>query len=643
MNRLTAALSQAFSGRERSLAQAARLVAKEHFHAALIVYRRAAERGSVDAMMALAGLYERGQGTPISIPQALKWYQAAAEQGHVDGHFGAGCCLMRMERIPRGVRGWYQSVADDEPARAAELGALLGTRMDIGDPYELARKHLVEACRQGHAEAHYRLAELLVRGLGGERAVGQAHDLYIVAAAAGIAGAEYGLGELYRSGEGCEADSETALVWYKRAAGRGHVPAQLMVAQQLITHGTPEDAEQARFWLGPGSEQGAPHADFLLAVIDLAPATPDRDVERGKTHLRRAAAKGHLHAMKQLAQIYDEGLCDEARDQTEAAGWYKKAAEAGDAESQFAIGRMYARGEGVPQVSTSAARWFARSAEGGHVLATFNCAILLERGEGVSTDPAAARGLFIKAAERGLAAAQFKLGSDLLNENPAQLNGVAWLEKAASQHHVGALALLGLLYGRGEHVAKDVAVAITYLERAAALGHIASHLRLAAFLRMQGAPVEEVIKSLVAAADGGSSDAELALAQMYFDGDGVDVDLPVGLTWLEKAASHGHPQALFDLGVRYCRGDGVSQDVTLGEKFYGEAGNAGHIVGKFNYALMVLSRSGADEDRETARRSLRDAALSGLTEAQEACRTYQVAYEFDDMSDEPDLQDSGHR
>jgi len=642
MGQLAASFQRLFNRRERFLHRAAQLMAKEHFYAALTAYRRAAERGSVEAMLALAGIYERGQGTPISFPQALEWYQAAAEKGHGEGHFGAGSCLMRMERIPRGVRSWYQNIAEDEPERAAELGALLGTRMDLEDPYKLAREHLIEAGRQGHKEAPYRLAELLVRGLGGERAPEKAHDLYIVAAAAGIAGAEYGLGELYRQGEGCEANSDTAFTWYKRAAGKGHLPAQLMVAQHLIARSTPDDLIEARQWLRPGSEHGAPHADFLLAVIDLSPTTPERDEERGKTHLRRAASKGHLHAMKRLGQIYDEGRLGEARNATEAAGWYKKAAETGDVESQFAIGRMYARGEGVPQITTSAARWFAKSAEGGHALAQFNYAVFLERGEGVLQDAQSARDFLTRAAEQGLAAAQFKLGRDLLHESAAQQDDVAqqdgldWLEKAASQEHVGALALLGLLYGSGDQITRDPRRAIAYLQHAAALGHGPSYLQLAHLLHAEHAPIQEVLDTLIGASQAGSAEAEFTLARMYFSADGVEGDVPKAVKWLESAASHGHPQALFDLAVRHCRGDGVTQDILLGAKLYRDAGQAGHITGKFNYAMMILGPRDIEGDHDLARLLLREAARAGLNEAQEACRTYQVAYEAEDDRDEFD-------
>lgn len=623
-------IRQLLDPRPRALRRAERLMEKEHFYDALIAYRQAAEQGSVEAMLALAGLYERGQGTPISFPHALEWYQAAAAKGHVDGHFGSGSCLMRMERIPRGMRSWFQDVTVEEPERAAELGLLLGTRMDLEEPYTLAREHLLEACRQGHGEAHYRLAELYVRGLGGERDLKRAHDLYVVAAAAGIAGAEYGLGELYRQGDEIEANRETALVWYKRAATKGHLPAQLMVAQELMARGAREDLAEARLCLQPRGENSAPHADYLLAMIDLSPTTPDRDEDRGKMHLRRAASKGHLHAIKRLAQIHDEGLFGEARDVTEAAGWYKKAAEAGDVEAQFLIGRMYARGEGVPQILSSAARWFAKSAEGGHALARFNYAMFLERGEATSDDPHAARGLLTQAAKQGLTAAQFKLGRDLLQDSETREEGLRWLERAAAHEHVAASALLGQLFANGEHVTRDSKRAIAYLQRAAALGHSASYLQLAHLLRIENAPADDVLEVLLAAAQAGSAEAELALAHIYLAGEGTPTDVPAGLKWLERAAAQNQPQALFELGVRYCRGEKVRQDVALGAEFYRRAADAGHLIGKFNYATMVLSDPSGGGHRDLARRFLREAARAGLPEAQAACERDQIGYEVDE-------------
>ena len=41
----------------------------------------------------------------------------------------------------------------------------------------------------------------------------------------------------------------------------------------------------------------------------------------------------------------------------DAAAWYRKAAEQGDANAQFNLGLMYAKGQGVPQDYAAAHKW----------------------------------------------------------------------------------------------------------------------------------------------------------------------------------------------------------------------------------------------------------------------------------------------
>jgi TPR repeat protein len=48
-----------------------------------------------------------------------------------------------------------------------------------------------------------------------------------------------------------------------------------------------------------------------------------------------------------------------AQDYAEAARWFRKAAEQGDAtEAQFRLGHMYYQGQGVPQDHAQAHMWF---------------------------------------------------------------------------------------------------------------------------------------------------------------------------------------------------------------------------------------------------------------------------------------------
>ena len=51
-----------------------------------------------------------------------------------------------------------------------------------------------------------------------------------------------------------------------------------------------------------------------------------------------------------------------APDDTEAAKWYRKAAEQGDAVAQFNLGQMYEKGEGVGQDREEAVKWYREAA-----------------------------------------------------------------------------------------------------------------------------------------------------------------------------------------------------------------------------------------------------------------------------------------
>ena len=51
------------------------------------------------------------------------------------------------------------------------------------------------------------------------------------------------------------------------------------------------------------------------------------------------------------------------QDKVEAAKWFLKAAEQGNAEAQLNIGLMYDNGEGVQQDKMEAAKWYRKAAE----------------------------------------------------------------------------------------------------------------------------------------------------------------------------------------------------------------------------------------------------------------------------------------
>lgn len=95
---------------------------------------------------------------------------------------------------------------------------------------------------------------------------------------------------------------------------------------------------------------------------------------------------------------------------TEAARWFRKAAEQGNAEGQFYLGVMYARGRGVPHDFSQAAHWFQKAADQGHAGAQCNLGIAYAEGAGVKRDDKQAVQWLQKAAKHGEAMAQARLG-----------------------------------------------------------------------------------------------------------------------------------------------------------------------------------------------------------------------------------------
>lgn len=85
-------------------------------------------------------------------------------------------------------------------------------------------------------------------------------------------------------------------------------------------------------------------------------------------------------------------------------------ARAGDADAQYEIGRLYAKGQGVWHNYPEAAKWYLLAAQQGHAEAQLSIGILYEEGTGVARDLSKAAYWYRKAAEQGDARAQVRIG-----------------------------------------------------------------------------------------------------------------------------------------------------------------------------------------------------------------------------------------
>ena len=151
----------------------------------------------------------------------------------------------------------------------------------------------------------------------------------------------------------------------------------------------------------------------------------------------------------------------------------KARAMQGDADAQFNLGHMYAKGEGVSKDATEAVKWWRMAAEQGFAIAQNSLGLMYDRGIGVPKDATEAVKWFRKAAEQGDADAQFNLGlmyykGEGVPKNAAE--AVKWWRKAVEQGNAIAQCNLGAMYHRGEGVPKNNVQAYKWWNLAAAGG-----------------------------------------------------------------------------------------------------------------------------------------------------------------------------
>lgn len=125
--------------------------------------------------------------------------------------------------------------------------------------------------------------------------------------------------------------------------------------------------------------------------------------------LRAKANQGDANAQFQLGFAFDQGR-GVAKNQTEAATWYRKAAEQGDAAAQNSLGSMYQYGEGVSQDNAEAVRWYQKAADQGYREAYTNLGYMYDGGLGLKQDKEKAVKLYHSGAEKGSLNAMLNLG-----------------------------------------------------------------------------------------------------------------------------------------------------------------------------------------------------------------------------------------
>ena len=266
----------------------------------------------------------------------------------------------------------------------------------------------------------------------------------------------------------------------------------------------------------------------------------------------------------QLARLYY------ARDYNVSAEKYLKiAAEQGDPVAQNTYGNtLNEQGyDGTDWLKKAAAQGYIPAMEdlGDHYDATENLGAAVEWYE--------------KAAEAGNARAAWKLGDLLQAEQPEQARD--WYQKAAAGGELHAALRLGDHYRDS-----DPAKARTYYEAATALGEAEAHYKLAELLRQSEPKTarEHYRKAALEGYDNTNSAAKAAetLGDLYRHGENVPQNLTEAYSWYSRAATIPAEMAL---ATMYENGEGVEADPVRARQHYRRA------IENYEYSSAELTAS----------------------------------------------------
>ena len=293
---------------------------RQDFSKAMGIFFKEAGSGNALAMYELAWMYEKGMGCEKEEAVAQEWYGKALNGFLKVSETAKEKWLPYM---------WYR------------IGKMYAAGQGTEKNYEEAAAWFERAVEKKHNFAQYALAGQYLNGQGVEKDERKALQLYECAKKQGNPYAGYEAGKMYRDGIGTEADEERAQKCFKSA----------FYGFSALERESHEDNLQYRlgwmFHTGTGIE---------------------RDDGMAESYWVKAEKTGNIRARYSLAMMWLE---NGTGDTEKALGWLEELAESGNDAAQYALGKVYLQGKGVPEDKERAVEYLKLSAEQGNKYALF--------------------------------------------------------------------------------------------------------------------------------------------------------------------------------------------------------------------------------------------------------------------------------
>ena len=364
----------------------------KHEESAFTFFKKAALKGNVDAQNRLASMYLNQEGI-LAVEDndtvkkqefyrlGVSWLEKAAAQGDKTAKFNLGFGGFNNLWGIKITKAEIYKYLKESSSETIEAKFLLGQMCLNSEGFDENGKQL----SYNYSEEGKKLAFEWIE----QAAKDDESNIE----------APFILGNLCTKGAGVEKSDEQAVLWYQKAADKGHVQSMYLLGVYFSQQNTPESWELAFKYFGKAANTGHTKAQYVMGLM----------------HTRDRANIPSLQS-KDLSELDGIGF-----------DWFQKAVSIPD--SHFYLGNAFHHGYGVPRSNKIALEHFGKGSEMGSMNAQYALSVFFKKGLGE---------------ELGV-----QLSEDTFD---AKRNSFYWLEKAAERGHDQAQLELTKLYRNGEAI-----------------------------------------------------------------------------------------------------------------------------------------------------------------------------------------------
>lgn len=242
---------------------------------AIVELRPLAEQGDDRAQFMLGKMYARGEGVAKDLAEAYYWCTKAAkttrfesDRQDMNAYIKGFAGNMTPEQVSQAKARLEGKKPEKKPLTVKEQMDLIQMSMQAGN-YTDGMRDLTALADKGEMPAIMKLAEMYRKGEGTEADFSEAMKWYKKAAEKGNGEADGAIGTMYAAGQGVPADEIEAANWIHRAAEKGAPRYQAALAGLYLNgKGVDANQEEAYFWAVLAATEGNEEGEQIMVSLN---------------------------------------------------------------------------------------------------------------------------------------------------------------------------------------------------------------------------------------------------------------------------------------------------------------------------------------------------------------------------------------